>query len=136
MTHCFEIILPVPPSDNELYFNTPGGQRGSLRIPTKEHKAWKKEAGTLLNQSNIPRDFDKTFRWRIEGVLYVPKGSWWRWDLTNRWKLLIDVLSKHLGVDDRYLMVFKSRKICGEDNEGKVLVNLYVSKEEKTQNLD
>ena len=85
------IALPWPPSTNNLYFNC--GGRG--RVPTKEYVAWKREAGWTLAAQRPPK-FTRPVTITIE--LCPPHSR--RFDLDNRVKATLDLLTLHLVIPD------------------------------------
>lgn len=85
------IALPWPPSTNALYLNVKG--RG--RVPTKEYLAWKQEAGWTLAAQRPPK-FTRPVTITIE--LCPPHGR--RFDLDNRAKATLDLLTLHLVIPD------------------------------------
>jgi Holliday junction resolvase RusA-like endonuclease len=76
-----KLIVPMPPSVNQLFANVP--KRG--RVATKRYTAWRTEAGLRLNVQRPPR---------IEGPveLQYSIGSDTRADLGNTEKALTDLL--------------------------------------------
>jgi crossover junction endodeoxyribonuclease RusA len=86
------IELPLPPSANGAYVNVPG--RG--RVPSKAHKAWKNEAGWLVQRQRF-----RAIQGRYRFEIHLPDRM--RGDVDGRIKLAQDLLVE-LGVtpDDRY----------------------------------
>lgn len=93
-----QFSFPLPPSANMAYRNVFG--RG--RVKTKEHIAWKREAGIIAKlqhrQQGSPRIADKQpYR------MMVKVGMDRRGDIMNREKLLTDLLvSLEIIPDDRW----------------------------------
>ena len=87
-----EIELPIPPSLNNAYFNSPG--RG--RLKSQAHRMWKEEAGWLIK---IAKPGRITGRYHFK--IFVSEED--RGDVSNRGKLAEDLCVK-LGVipDDRH----------------------------------
>lgn len=87
----FRIELPIVPSLNNAYFNAKPkasrapGKKFPGRIPTRQTKDWKTEAGWLVRQANPPR-IRGPYKLR---VLVNPKM---RGDTSNRVKLAEDLL--------------------------------------------
>lgn len=84
-----QLMLPLPPSVNQLYANRKGG-----RHKTKKYLAWIEEAGWAL-RSHGER--------RIEGdieVVYAFGPRCKQSDLFNREKALSDLLVKHGVIED------------------------------------
>lgn len=75
--------LPVPPSSNNMFFNT-----GRGRAVTPEYKAWKMEAGQMLRRQGIV-----PFIGRAEVVIDIDDTV--RGDADNRTKACLDVLVAH-----------------------------------------
>lgn len=105
-------ILPLPPSANMAYRNVPG----IGRVKTKDHIAWKREAGTIAKlqhrQQGSPRLADKKpYR------LLVKVGMDRRGDIMNREKLLTDLLvSLDIIPDDRWcdeFTIYRSPHVVG-----------------------
>lgn len=127
MPNNFVIFLEVPPSDNELYTNNKLRNGKPGRFKTTEAKAWQVKANWHLRQKEWPINLPKKTLWELEGLLYVPKGKHFVWDLSNRWKLLIDTVAKFIGSDDRYLVKFGPfEKILSKKENGQVLLRLKV----------
>lgn len=83
------INLPPPPSVNGMYLNIPG--RG--RIKSKTYKAWRHEAGWML-QTKHPG--------RINGAVDIDilVSDKVRGDLDNRVKGCLDILVAHQVIED------------------------------------
>lgn len=109
-----ELILPLPPSENEIYRNVPGigraatqalrNWRGLVQVWMLQNKsemqrvrAWVREQPEplVLNISSA-FVFHKPRLWSKQGV---PKQL----DASNRIKALHDAVAEILGVDDRHL---------------------------------
>lgn len=94
----FLVSLPVPPSVNSLYGNSPHGRRanaGRGRFKTRRYKSWIDEAGwELLRQRPSPLIGPYAVR------ISLPKI---RGDADNRIKPVLDLLVAHkLTADDRH----------------------------------
>lgn len=75
--------LPVPPSSNNMFFNT-----GRGRAITPEYKAWREEAGLMLRRQGIA-----PFIGRAEVVIDIDDTV--RGDADNRSKACLDLLVAH-----------------------------------------
>ena len=90
--------IPKPPSTNNLYrqVRPRGNQAWTVRAPTAEYEAWKREAGWLIRSQALPLPFfPGPFALSIE----IPRKT--RMDIDNI-KAIPDLL-KSLGIvtDDR-----------------------------------
>ncbi len=130
--------VPAPPSDNELFINTPdflkktGNFRG--RLKTGKYRNFKKMVGIYLLNSKLPRDLDKTYRWEVKGNLLVPKGRHWKWDISNFYKAILDAIGKYTGCDDRYIIKFGPfEKILTNEIQGRMtlILKFYKKREMK-----
>lgn len=129
----YEIAYSLPPSDNAAYrsgfFRGPGGQKmftGRRHLASSGRK-FKEELGYLLIRQKVPsysareRGKDRPV-WAVSGRVEIPKGEIWRSDLTNRFKLSLDVIAKHIGIDDRYIVrAGPFVKVIGGHEPGMVL---------------
>lgn len=86
------IVLPWPPSLNNMFLNV----RGKGRVRSENYRKWLTEAGWLL-KSQKPRRFHEPVRIRVE--LNPPNAR--AFDLDNRNKALLDLLVEHgVIIDD------------------------------------
>jgi Holliday junction resolvase RusA-like endonuclease len=85
------VRLPVPPSVNNLFSNKRGG---GGRFITPKYRAWRNEAGTLLNIAR-PIKFGGI---PVELAIYIPEKT--RGDLSNRIKALEDLIVAHGLIND------------------------------------
>lgn len=112
------LVLPLPPSDNALYFNSPN-MRGFGRVPTKEFKDWSNQAQTILAINKLEKFKQVTkgekITWKVHAICYLKKSNLWKSDLSNRFKVLFDKLAKEIGIDDRYLTFYQASKECLEN---------------------
>jgi crossover junction endodeoxyribonuclease RusA len=83
------VLLPMPPSTNNLFINIP--KRG--RVPSSQYKAWKNAAGLTLN---IQRP--EKFTGAVDVRVGIPKRT--RGDIDNRVKALLDLLVAHGVIED------------------------------------
>lgn len=84
-----EIRLPFPPSVNNLFVNVQG--RG--RVPSKDYKNWKDQAGWEL-KAQKPRPIQ--YRCKIDIDLDETKNG----DADNRSKAVLDLLVAHRIIPD------------------------------------
>lgn len=84
----FEVVLPLPPTANNLFANVPG--KG--RVRTAAYRAWAEVAGLVLLVAGRP--VVKTPVWVTVCVLpgghLIRPGA--RWDVGNRTKPVVDLL--------------------------------------------
>lgn len=59
----------------------------------------------------------KKDRWKAAYLIILPKNRMWKSDLDNRLKPMNDLVSKVIGLDDRYLMDIVASKAQYEDDE-------------------
>lgn len=93
----FTVTLPLPPSTNNAYRNA-----GLGRALTAEARAWKQSAAWLVHVDY--RDQGKPALsppLTLSLFLYLPSER--RADISNRIKLVEDVLCAALGVDDHHV---------------------------------
>lgn len=106
-----KLTLPMPPSDNKLYFT-----RGGIRIKTKVAERYIKEAQNIIGHLALKGDEDfeeneahaMTISIYFEDVVNKgwPKKAKTRFkkqDCQNRQKLVTDIVTKCLGIDDSHL---------------------------------
>src|ERR1700754_205360 len=85
------ICLPLPPTTNNLFAGT-----GKRRYRTSEYNEWIKEAGYRLNVQPPPQT-----RGRVSLTIEVGEPKTGRaMDLANREKATVDLLVKHLVIED------------------------------------
>lgn len=133
------ITLPLPPSDNQLYENTPGRPRpgregktiivvGGRRLSSKG-KAYKKAVQDIIGElAATSSDFFldhkrytlaiKVFFEAIENKGW-PKQAKYRYkkiDTMNRTKLPTDTVAEIIGVDDRHHFLTIVQKECDPEN--------------------
>lgn len=83
------IELPMPPSTNKAF---PTSRVTGGRFCSEEYKAWKLEAGWILQGYHLA---PCTRPVRLGMVIHGGKGFTRGCDLTNRWKALEDLLVSH-----------------------------------------
>ncbi len=92
------ISLPVPPSLNNMFFNS--ARAGRVRTP--EYRAWIKEAGTILASQRPPQVLGK-----VSLLIEVQEPETKRrQDVANREKAITDLLVTHRvieGDDQRFV---------------------------------
>ena len=86
------MVLPLPPSLNNLYANTPTGRRMS-----KEGREYKQEVHKHLNYQRVRPRCPQP---RYEVWLWFLMPDRRRRDLSNLVKAIEDVVSNYLGYDD------------------------------------
>lgn len=116
------IWLPgLPPlSVNNAYKNTPHG-----RAPSREMKAWKRDAAILLRQSLGPADglifpHDGLMSMEIEfrqphDVWFTRTGAPRKRDVSNAIKLVEDAVADYTGVDDCWYFCVAAKKIVSKN---------------------
>jgi crossover junction endodeoxyribonuclease RusA len=99
----FRVVLPVPPSANEL-FTTRAGSR--QRIKTNKYRAWIAEAGYAVNIAGRPAE--PIGRCRVEIDLPFNRTR----DIDNAIKPIADLLVRHrVIVDDRWVDEYLARRV-------------------------
>lgn len=103
--------LPIPPSDNKLYFT---GQYGKRVLTTEGRRYKRKVAGLVATAAaSARRDFRQNIPYEVRLTVYLVRVQYKTWnkrryiktDVGNRQKLIIDALTEAIGVDDSH--VFK-----------------------------
>ena len=109
-----ELILPLPPSENEIYRNVPGVGRAA----TQELRNWRAQVKLwmLQNKSEVERvqswvqALENPLVLDISSVFVFHQPRLWtkdnrpkRLDASNRIKALHDAVSEILGIDDKHL---------------------------------
>lgn len=112
-------VIPLPPTDNHLYFNLPNGGRA----PTSEFKEYVKEIDFILSMAGLPKLAQgkklKT-TWKAHFICYLEKKNLWKSDLSNRFKIVFDKIAKTIGIDDRYVTFYQASKAALEDCPAKM----------------
>ena len=128
-----KLSLPgLPPSSNNAYFNLPKGGRAL----TKEGKKYKNETQTHLAQkypkelqyfvNNMPYlivfrlTFESLQNKRWGAVKNAAESRYKKTDVTNRIKLLEDVLKDVTGVDDSNTLTFIVQKVEGPSEKTEI----------------
>lgn len=86
-----ELTLPLPPSTNNLYFNSPHGGR----VPTKRYAGWRNVAGTELKIQKPGKVDGDYVLW-----IWCERPDKRKRDLGNLEKPLSDLLVEHGVVGD------------------------------------
>ena len=116
MSH-FHVELPFPISVNQMY-RSPPGKKVML---SREYRSWKEKAEVAILKANLTRykkDKTRKFVWTYTSQLYVPANKFYTLDLDNYFKGPIDLISKALNIDDRYLIEEKRYKVQTPGNAG------------------
>ena len=119
-----EMLLDLPPTDNNIYFTRHGGR--SLTKEARKYKSMVKESTALAAiKCSIP--FRENIPYSVNLSLYLnlyskswPKKAKWRYkkiDTLNRTKLLLDALAEAIGVDDRHFTQITVEKEHDEINK-------------------
>lgn len=97
-----KIVLPVPPSANNAYFNLPRGGRA----PSTELRSWRKEALAMVMLAR-PEPIAGPYAVTI----CLPDKL--RGDIDNRIKPTLDLLvSAGVTGDDKWLRSVTARRVC------------------------
>ncbi|TXH48208.1 MAG: RusA family crossover junction endodeoxyribonuclease [Desulfurellales bacterium] len=102
-------VIPLPPTDNHLYFNLPNGGRA----PTSKFKDYMKEIEVILSTVGLPKLAQGTklkTTWKAHFICYLEKKNVWKSDLSNRFKIVFDKIAKTIGIDDRYVTFYQASK--------------------------
>lgn len=84
------IALPWPPSTNNLFVN-----KGRRRFVSQEYAAWRREAGWTLQAQRPPK-----FLGQVEIGIELCAPHRRRYDLDNRVKATLDLLTEHRVIRD------------------------------------
>lgn len=96
------LILPYPPSVNELFAHVPSSHGGMIRVKTKKYKDWSKQAGMLINAQ---RQQIIAHPGRVYVQYYVtPPRTKHRRDLANTEKACSDALVEYQVIRDDSLI--------------------------------
>lgn len=106
-----KITLPMPPSDNKLYFN-----RGGARIKTRAAEKYVLQVQQAMAKKALESDeeFEEHTPYGLTIVVYfkevVTKGwpkkaknRFLKLDCMNRQKLVTDAVTNCMGIDDRHI---------------------------------
>jgi Holliday junction resolvase RusA-like endonuclease len=122
-----ELILPLPPSDNKLYFitNNYGG-----KVMTKEARAYHTNVKMFIAELALATKikFNRDVPYKITLKVYfdkvenkgwlqgAAKNRYRRIDVQNRQKLVIDSIHDSIGIDDSHLFEIHKYKFVDEKN--------------------
>lgn len=112
------VTLPMPPSDNGLYWNMPKGGRTLTSAGKKFRNETKAQISELILGSDTDgADFEHDIPYELLLFVYfkeVENKTWGqkrgaqsrykKQDVSNRQKLVTDAVMAAIGVDDRHLM--------------------------------
>lgn len=113
------VVLDLPPSDNHIYVNR--GNKG--RFLSRDARTYKNKAlsviASIVLSSGAHRDFHRDMPYEVEILLFMPvfnstfpksKFLFKKSDTLNRTKLLIDIVTEAISVDDRHIVDVTVRK--------------------------
>ena len=102
-------LIPIKPlSQNLAWSNSRKG-----RYKTKKYKDYESAVTTYLMTFDLPKIKEKE-----PFCLYINFEIRCICDLTNCIKLFEDILCRHIGTDDRYMVqIFSEKTIVSKDNE-------------------
>lgn len=147
-----EIVLTLPPTDNNIYFNATSSKKGykqSIRVLTNEAKKYKRSAAmavaelAIYDQVEFKKDVPylcviKVFFENTENKGWPEGGAKTRYkrvDTTNRNKLLIDSIMEALGIDDSHIFpVIKFKR--ADHDDPRVEVGVYEMTDNELEQLD
>lgn len=109
------IALPWPPSTNALFLNV----RGKGRVATKEYTSWKREAGWTLQAQRPPK-----FHGPVEITIELCPPHSQRFDLDNRSKCTLDLLTSHQVIRDDHDGFVRAVNIRRVDNAAPCVVTV------------
>lgn len=109
------IALPWPPSTNALFTNV----RGRGRVTSKEYADWKREAGWTLQAQRPPK-----FPGRVEITIELCPPHSRRFDLDNRTKSTLDLLTAHQVIRDDHDGFVRAVNVKRVDNAAPCVVTV------------
>lgn len=126
----FKVEFPFPPSVNAMYENNRPGSRKPRR-KSNVYNNWLFHCSVALKRDNIPiyaKENAKKNRkvWAYKAQLHVPKAMFYRLDLDNHFKAPIDLISKWMNIDDRYLLRESREKLIDRQVPGMLIMNVRV----------
>ena len=126
----FHVEMPFPVSVNAMYENNKPGSRHPRRQSNK-YKLWILQASLELSKSDIncydsPTRKARKIVWTYKAQLHVPANKFYTLDLDNHFKGPIDLLSKALNINDRYLVEERRFKVATTDSLGKIAFDVKV----------
>lgn len=120
------VVLPLPPTDNNIYFNMPGGGRALTGKAKAYKRAVASEIATLAAKSRVkfPKHVPYTLRTWVYFTQIETKGwvkgkaqnRYMKVDTGNRSKLVEDALASAIGIDDRHFFDKHHYKRCDPDD--------------------
>jgi crossover junction endodeoxyribonuclease RusA len=114
----YHATLPTPPSANHL-FATYNGRR----IPTRDYKAWREEAGRLVAWPRLTEDARNQIPWTIRIAAFNLSR---RRDVDNLIKPIVDLITEQMGLRDNWLEQVTARRSPVERDEACVYVMVEV----------
>lgn len=121
LTKPLRLVLPVPPSTNQLYATVFG-----RRVLSAEGKKYKKY---VVARTPVYRGPLEDNQWlTIKLVFHVPlynaksaKHAKKQWDLSNRVKALEDAICEGLSIDDRAVIRMELEKVDAPKRDSRVV---------------
>lgn len=123
----YELIVPLPPSDNAIYCNNPGKGRGRFKVAAAKH--YGEEVQWLMRKARIPRK-NLRARWYLYIVCEMDRSTFAKRDLSNCFKCLLDAMATYLETDDRFLIQLNTRKSF-DTGRNQTRISLTVEPEEE-----
>lgn len=99
MLDLLDAVLSPPPSVNNLYATVTTRRGTSVRIPTRQYKAWRQENGYTVRWPDRLPD-DNRVRWVLHLLVYNKPVAR---DLDNYAKPAVDLICSMTGLKDRHL---------------------------------
>lgn len=125
--------IPMPPTDNHLYFNVPG--RG--RVKSNEHRAYSAwfDRWAYIHIRKIAEirkaikasdrlTIDLVFYFRRE-TLFTKSNGIKRLDVQNRIKCLLDLIANVFHIDDRQFFKVSLEKRVSEEMNVSAIIKFY-----------
>ena len=110
--------LPLPPSNNHLYLNSPWGSGRILSTTARaaKNRLVEQISQVILEQNlsfdpSTPYGLSLLFCFDRVRPMKKTKHPFLRVDVDNRQKLIIDAIAAATGVDDRNLFEIRARKV-------------------------
>jgi Holliday junction resolvase RusA-like endonuclease len=110
------LTLPMPPSDNKIYWNNPYGGRTLNSTAKKYKREVKDQVAKLILRSGSKVDFQPCVEYEAIITIYFDEIEFKTWgdkngaltrykklDAGNRQKLIIDSVMGAIGIDDRHI---------------------------------
>jgi len=101
--HSVRFTLPfAPPSTNSLYVIHYKAANPSDRVKLRpECQRWKSDAKVYIPRFPVADDSIVRVDWTVYYSWFTKAGTWAKRDTSNMQKLLMDMISEKIGVDDR-----------------------------------